>query len=120
MVSLQVDYDSEEEEEEQEEEQEDEDLDEAEESKNRKSRSSQVEIQNQNHIQSRVNSVLQSHTAVESYRYDVEHELWCEVSLHQVFIKSSSLLLLSEQNQNHNWTPQSLAGFCVFERILQM
>lgn len=49
-----------------------------EESKSRKSRRSQVVIQNQD--QSRVNMVLQSNAAVESYCYDVEHELWCEVS----------------------------------------
>lgn len=49
-----------------------------EESTHRKSRSSEVELQNQN--QSRVNRVLQSNAALESYRYDVDHELWCEVS----------------------------------------
>lgn len=63
-----------------------------EESTHKKSRSSKVELQNldlqQN--QSRVNTVLQSNAAVESYRYDVEHELWCEVSarLYQVLIGS--------------------------------
>ncbi|KAM3613299.1 uncharacterized protein V6R79_023616 [Siganus canaliculatus] len=31
--------------------------------------------------QTRVNSVLQSNSAIESYQYDVEQELWCEVVL---------------------------------------
>ncbi|XP_019113909.2 DNA-directed RNA polymerase I subunit RPA1 [Larimichthys crocea] len=31
--------------------------------------------------QMRVNSVLESNTAIESYCYDVQHELWCEVDL---------------------------------------
>ena len=30
--------------------------------------------------QMRVNTVLQSNSAIERYCYDVEHELWCEVS----------------------------------------
>lgn len=32
-------------------------------------------------IQTRVNSVLASNPAIESYRFDREHELWCEVEL---------------------------------------
>lgn len=31
--------------------------------------------------QLRVNSVLQSNSAIEGYSYDSKHELWCEVSL---------------------------------------
>lgn len=31
--------------------------------------------------QMRVNSVLDSNSAIERYCYDIEHELWCEVSL---------------------------------------
>lgn len=47
----------------------------------RKSKRSQgtEEIQDQDDM--RVKTVLQSNTAMEGYRYDVEHELWCEVEL---------------------------------------
>lgn len=31
--------------------------------------------------QLRVNSVLQSNSAIERYSYDSKHELWCEVSV---------------------------------------
>lgn len=34
--------------------------------------------------QMRVNTVLESNPAIERYCYDLQHELWCEVSLYMV------------------------------------
>lgn len=46
--------------------------------KSKRSQGKEEELQEQDEM--RVKTVLQSNTAVEGYRYDVEHELWCEVS----------------------------------------
>lgn len=48
---------------------------------NRKSKRPQCQEEIQDQDDMRVKAVLQSNTAVEGYRYDVEHELWCEVSV---------------------------------------
>lgn len=48
----------------------------------KKKRAKRVEGEEEPLNQMRVNAVLQSNSAIERYCYDVEHELWCEVSFH--------------------------------------
>lgn len=48
---------------------------------NRKSKRPQCQEEIQDQDDMRVKAVLQSNTAMEGYRYDFEHELWCEVSV---------------------------------------
>ncbi|CAJ1057951.1 LOW QUALITY PROTEIN: DNA-directed RNA polymerase I subunit RPA1 [Xyrichtys novacula] len=52
--------------------------------------------------QMRVNSVLQTNTAIEGYLYDVQHELWCEVNLalpvNKVHFDLTSVLTTLAQN----------------------
>lgn len=93
------------------------------ESKDRKARSSQVDIQNHDldqdlqQNQSRVNTVLQSNTAMESYRYDVEHELWCEVSARRSSCHRHQVVIVSLEPVNVS-TPEpqldTTVGSCVF------
>lgn len=42
--------------------------------------------------QMRVNSVLESNSAIERYCYDVQHELWCEVSLYTLHKQNKNVL----------------------------
>ncbi|CAN9514672.1 unnamed protein product [Ophioblennius macclurei] len=58
-----------------------EDAEGARETPKKSTRQSKGEKREESWIQIRINSVLNSNSAIESYRFDHQHELWCEVDL---------------------------------------